>query len=199
MTDSAAHYGIPDLYHALTWPELSYVAVNPKGQVVGYILAKMYVSAEHALLFKHSRDGPQRFRMMGYEMLKDLCYITTGTRTQLTFHQAMLPLSPSFDRIEDWVLQPGSCVRAVSTTLICARDWTDANVDWIRLWNIEHAMVNLYKAHHITLHVRESNKPAISLYKDNLGFEQTGVEKAYCKLCAFVDSFLQRLLTPMVA
>jgi len=30
-----------DLYHALTWPELSYVATNPKGEVVGYILAKM--------------------------------------------------------------------------------------------------------------------------------------------------------------
>lgn len=32
-----------DLYHAMTWPELSYVAVNPKGEVVGYILAKMSV------------------------------------------------------------------------------------------------------------------------------------------------------------
>ena len=30
-----------DLYHALTWPELSYVAVDPRGRVVGYILAKM--------------------------------------------------------------------------------------------------------------------------------------------------------------
>lgn len=47
----------------------------------------------------------------------------------------------------------------------------------------EHAMNHLYKAHHITLHVRESNRPAISLYKDNLGFEQTGVEKGYCESC----------------
>jgi peptide alpha-N-acetyltransferase len=31
----------PDLYHALTWPELSYVAVDPAGRIVGYILAKM--------------------------------------------------------------------------------------------------------------------------------------------------------------
>jgi hypothetical protein len=30
-----------DLYHALTWPELSYVAVDPSGRIVGYILAKM--------------------------------------------------------------------------------------------------------------------------------------------------------------
>ena len=30
-----------DLYHALTWPQLSYVAEDHKGRVVGYILAKM--------------------------------------------------------------------------------------------------------------------------------------------------------------
>ena len=32
-----------DLYHALTWPSLSYVAEDPKGRIVGYILAKMCV------------------------------------------------------------------------------------------------------------------------------------------------------------
>ncbi len=31
-----------DLYHTLTWPQLSYVAEDSKGRVVGYILAKMY-------------------------------------------------------------------------------------------------------------------------------------------------------------
>lgn len=30
-------------YHALTWPQLSYVAEDEEGQVVGYVLAKMYV------------------------------------------------------------------------------------------------------------------------------------------------------------
>lgn len=33
-----------DLYHALTWPQLSYVAEDPSsGKIVGYILAKMCV------------------------------------------------------------------------------------------------------------------------------------------------------------
>jgi hypothetical protein len=36
-----------DLYHALTWPELSFVAVNPKGDIVGYILAKMCVPSPY--------------------------------------------------------------------------------------------------------------------------------------------------------
>lgn len=30
-----------DLYHILTWPQLSYVAEDEKGRIVGYILAKM--------------------------------------------------------------------------------------------------------------------------------------------------------------
>jgi hypothetical protein len=32
-----------DLYHAMTWPSLSYVAEDSKGRIVGYILAKMSV------------------------------------------------------------------------------------------------------------------------------------------------------------
>jgi hypothetical protein len=32
-----------DLYHLLTWPQLSYVAEDPSGRIVGYILGKMYV------------------------------------------------------------------------------------------------------------------------------------------------------------
>ena len=30
-------------YHALSWPQLSYVAEDEKGRIVGYVLAKMYV------------------------------------------------------------------------------------------------------------------------------------------------------------
>ena len=36
-------YLVPDLYHARTWPQLSFVAEDPNGRIVGYILAKMCV------------------------------------------------------------------------------------------------------------------------------------------------------------
>lgn len=29
------------MYHALTWPNLSYVATDPRGRIIGYVLAKM--------------------------------------------------------------------------------------------------------------------------------------------------------------
>ena len=37
----ATRYLFPDLYHAMTWPSISYVAEDYKGRIVGYILAKM--------------------------------------------------------------------------------------------------------------------------------------------------------------
>jgi ribosomal protein S18 acetylase RimI-like enzyme len=42
-------------------------------------------------------------------------------------------------------------------------------------------MVAHYNAAHITLHVRKSNRAAISLYRDSLGFEVNAMEKAYCE------------------
>lgn len=29
-------------YHFLTWPDLSWVAENDEGQIVGYVLGKLY-------------------------------------------------------------------------------------------------------------------------------------------------------------
>ena len=31
------------MYHEMTWPQISFVAEDHKGRVVGYVLAKMYV------------------------------------------------------------------------------------------------------------------------------------------------------------
>lgn len=42
-------------------------------------------------------------------------------------------------------------------------------------------MVAHYNASFITLHVRKSNRAAISLYRDALGFEVHAMEKGYCE------------------
>ena len=34
------------MYHGLSWPQLSFVAEDPGGQIVGYVLAKMEEEAE---------------------------------------------------------------------------------------------------------------------------------------------------------
>ncbi len=40
-------------------------------------------------------------------------------------------------------------------------------------------MVEYYNANFASLHVRVSNRPALHMYKDNLGFEILGIEKGY--------------------
>lgn len=41
MLLALAHNSFLDLYHALSWPQLSYVAEDDNGKIVGYVLAKM--------------------------------------------------------------------------------------------------------------------------------------------------------------
>lgn len=50
----------------------------------------------------------------------------------------------------------------------------------ILLCTVEEAMASIYKASYVSLHVRKSNKAAIALYRDTLGFEVAKVEKKYC-------------------
>jgi len=43
----------------------------------------------------------------------------------------------------------------------------------------QEAMSSIYNASFVSLHVRKSNKAAIALYRDTLGFEVAKIEKAY--------------------
>lgn len=54
--------------------------------------------------------------------------------------------------------------------------------------SLEEAMVAHYNAKHITLHVRKSNRAAISLYRDTLGFEVHVMEQGYCELSGMSES-----------
>jgi len=43
-------------------------------------------------------------------------------------------------------------------------------------------MADIYQAAYVSLHVRKSNRAALSLYKDTLGFTVRDIEKKYCRL-----------------
>jgi len=43
----------------------------------------------------------------------------------------------------------------------------------------QEAMATIYRASHVSLHVRKSNRAALSLYRDTLGFEVRDIEKMY--------------------
>ncbi|KAH9853664.1 acyl-CoA N-acyltransferase [Lenzites betulinus] len=107
------------MYHALTWPQLSYVA-EEDGKIVGYILAKM------------EEDLPDDDEAHG--------------------HVTSISVLRSYRRL-------GLAKRLMLQS--------------------QEAMATVYKASYVSLHVRKSNRAALGLYRDTLGFTVRDIEKAY--------------------
>ncbi|KAL2262465.1 hypothetical protein VTK26DRAFT_1249 [Humicola hyalothermophila] len=116
------------LYHALSWPQLSYVAVDvsrpPKTpydypKIVGYVLAKME---------EEPADGVQHGHITSLSVMR--------THRRLGIAEKLMRQS-------------------------------------------QQAMVETFGAHYVSLHVRVSNKAAIHLYRDTLGFKTEKTEAKY--------------------
>ncbi|KAF8068057.1 acyl-CoA N-acyltransferase [Lyophyllum atratum] len=107
------------MYHAMTWPQVSFVAEDHKGRIVGYVLAKMYAEEKGEPVHGHvnSISVLRSYRRLG--LAKKLMLLS------------------------------------------------------------QEAMTSVYKAEFVSLHVRKSNKAAIGLYRDTLGFEVAKIEKKY--------------------
>ncbi|KAL0949363.1 hypothetical protein HGRIS_009432 [Hohenbuehelia grisea] len=108
------------LYHAMTWPSLSYVAEDESGRIVGYILAKM----------EEEREGNE----------------------PLHGHVTSISVLRSYRRL------------GLAKKLMVQS---------------QESMATIYRAAYVSLHVRKSNRAALSLYKDTLGFTVKNIEKKY--------------------
>ncbi|KAF5383283.1 hypothetical protein D9615_004805 [Tricholomella constricta] len=109
------------MYHAMTWPQISFVAEDHKGRIVGYVLAKIEEDSEE-------KGEPVHGHVNSISVLRSY--------RRLGLAKKLMLLS-------------------------------------------QEAMASVYKAEHVSLHVRKSNKAAIGLYRDTLGFEVAKVEKKY--------------------
>ncbi|KAI3381146.1 hypothetical protein SNEBB_009523 [Seison nebaliae] len=113
------------LFHFLTWPQLSYVAEDYDGNIVGYVLAKM------------AEDE--------YDSHGQLVGIPHGHITSLAVKRTHRRLGLAKQLME------------------CAT----------------RAMAENYHARKVSLHVRVSNRAALSLYRDTLQFEVNHIERQY--------------------
>uniref|UniRef100_A0A6B2LN76 N-acetyltransferase domain-containing protein n=1 Tax=Arcella intermedia TaxID=1963864 RepID=A0A6B2LN76_9EUKA len=104
-------------YHSLSWPQLSYVAEDAKGRIVGYVLAKMEEDAKE----------PQG-------------------------HITSLAVLRSYRRL-------GLAAKLMEQS--------------------QRAMRETFAAKYVSLHVRESNRAALTLYRDRLKFEISEIEEKY--------------------
>lgn len=48
-------------------------------------------------------------------------------------------------------------------------------------------MREIFQARYVALHVRQTNRAAIGLYRDSLGFQVHEVEKGYCELVISIN------------
>ncbi|KAF9247361.1 acyl-CoA N-acyltransferase [Melanogaster broomeanus] len=134
------------LYHAMTWPSLSYVAEDHKGRIVGYILAKMEETDE-------SQDGSQ-------------------------------PPEPPHGHVTSIsVLRSYRRLGLAKKLMLQSREFA-FGAKQVPLINVmytfaEEAMVTIYNAAYVSLHVRKSNRAALSLYRDTLGFTVERIEEKY--------------------
>jgi peptide alpha-N-acetyltransferase len=142
------------LYHALSWPQLSYVAVDvsrPKKtpydypRIVGYVLAKME---------EDPPDGVQHGHITSLSVMR--------THRRLGIAEKLMRQARKFPPL---ILQPYKI--RTRERLLTARN------------AIERAMVETFGAQYVSLHVRMSNSAALHLYRDTLGFEQEKVEAKY--------------------
>lgn len=154
------------LYHALSWPQLSYVAVDvsrPKKtpydypKIVGYVLAKME---------EEPTDGVQHGHITSLSVMRT--HRRLGIAEKLMRQSRWSPFpSPIFS-----ASTPSSKVRYASPQLLtisaCAR-----------CVRTEQAMVETFHAQYVSLHVRVSNAAAIHLYRDTLGFKTEKTELKY--------------------
>ncbi|KAG6860687.1 hypothetical protein C0995_008600 [Termitomyces sp. Mi166 len=126
----------------MTWPQISYVAEDHKGRIVGYVLAKI-----------EERNEDEKEPQPVHGHVNSISVLRSYRRLGLAKKLMMLSRMSHFHEKELTLTVRG----------------------------VEQAMKEVYKANYVSLHVRKSNKAAIGLYRDTLGFEVAKVEKRYCE------------------
>lgn len=106
-------------WHSIGWPQVSYVAEDHKGKIVGYILAKI----EEPI-----NDIPAHGHVNSISVLRS--HRRLGIAKKLMLQS-------------------------------------------------QRAMSEIYNVPYVSLHVRKTNRAALGLYKDTLGFTIFSVEKGY--------------------
>lgn len=80
-----------------------------------------------------------------------------------------------FTRDEDTSLPPHGHVTSISVL----RSYRRLGIANKLMLQSQRAMKETYKAQYISLHVRKSNRAALGLYRDTLGFTILDIEKSY--------------------
>jgi N-alpha-acetyltransferase 10/11 len=133
-------------YHLMSWPQLSYVAEDTKGRIVGYVLAKMYIFATKTI---HSI--PIRFKRYPFYCEFPLTHLQINPRDEE-------------EQKDKRVVQHGHI-----TSIAVLRSHRKLGIATKLMLQSQRAMKETFDAEYVSLHVRRSNRAAFALYT-SLGF-----------------------------
>ncbi|RUS29642.1 LOW QUALITY PROTEIN: hypothetical protein BC938DRAFT_480416 [Jimgerdemannia flammicorona] len=136
-------------YHSLSWPQLSYVAEDHKGRIVGYVLAKME---------EDPSDTPHG-HITSLSVMRTYRRLGIAEKLMTQSRESFVFLSNRFMGVRSYK--------------------SSSELDVFVLSFVQRSMVEAFGAHYVSLHVRKSNRAALSLYKDTLKFSVHEIEKKY--------------------
>lgn len=174
-----------DLYHGLTWPQVSFVAEDHKGRIVGYILAKMCAlllglperrSGAHEC-DRRDEDATEdpHGHVTSISVLRNYRRLGLANKLMQLSRASLMCARGGRERLPGAVHRVVLRLQAVATTRPPSSRPRESH-------RAEHAMKTVYGASMVSLHVRKTNRAALALYKDTLGFEVVKIEKGYCAL-----------------
>ncbi|XP_069693574.1 N-alpha-acetyltransferase 10-like isoform X4 [Periplaneta americana] len=139
-------------YHGLSWPQLSYVAEDERGNIVGYVLAKMEEDSEDD---PHGHITSLAVKRSHRPIAFILCKRVVHTRLlTLAF---CCKLAWRMKDLDDATLCQKSCTRRLG---LAQKLMDQAST----------SMVECFNAKYVSLHVRKSNRAALNLYTNTLKF-----------------------------
>lgn len=179
------------MYHLLSWPQLTYVAEDYDGKIVGYVLAKMSVTTAllrilHLVSWRKSQIGHPAICLWLF-FKSSVCYHCREEDDPEDIHGHITSLA---------VLRTHRKLGLATLLMTASRECSARSgpiVSSIRLpgfadlkyvfdcafYPAERAMVECHRAKYCSLHVRETNYAAFHLYRDTLKFDVHGTEAKY--------------------
>lgn len=143
------------MYHILSWPEASFVAIN--------------TDCRDEITNTDEDEGLTMELENGSVIKLDPTYVAPGEKL----------VGYSLAKMNDDPDQQNEPLNGHITSLSVMRTYRRMGIAEKLMRQALFALREVYKAEYVSLHVRESNRAALHLYKDTLEFEVLSVEKSY--------------------